>query len=51
MQPDPEDPQLLLPVSPEVFNEIPPLSILRESIGGNTLYMKGHHQPPDGGLA
>ena len=30
----------LLPVSPEVFNEIPPLSILREFIGGNTLYMK-----------
>jgi uridine kinase len=29
-----------LPVSPEVFNEIPPLSILREFIGGNTLYMK-----------
>ena len=28
----------LLPVDPEIFNEIPPLSILREFIGGNTLY-------------
>jgi uridine kinase len=30
----------LLPVPKEIFNEIPPLSILREFIGGNTLYMK-----------
>ncbi len=29
----------LLPVPEEVFNEIPPLSILREFIGGNTLYL------------
>ena len=29
----------LLPADPAVFNEIPPLSILREFIGGNTLYM------------
>ncbi len=28
----------LLPASPEVYDEIPPLSILREFIGGNTLY-------------
>ncbi len=28
----------MLPVPEEVFNEIPPLSILREFIGGNTLY-------------
>ena len=30
----------LLPVPKEMFNEIPPLSILREFIGGNTLYLK-----------
>ena len=30
----------LLPVPRELFNEIPPLSILREFIGGNTLYLK-----------
>ncbi len=29
----------MLPVPEEIFNEIPPLSILREFIGGNTLYM------------
>ena len=29
----------MLPVDPDVFNEIPPLSILREFIGGNTLYL------------
>jgi len=28
----------MLPVKEDVFNEIPPLSILREFIGGNTLY-------------
>ena len=30
----------LLPVNESIFNEIPPLSILREFIGGNTLYQK-----------
>ncbi len=29
----------MLPVDQSVFNEIPPLSILREFIGGNTLYL------------
>ncbi|NLW19790.1 MAG: nucleoside kinase [Clostridiales bacterium] len=28
----------LLPADPEIYDEIPPLSILREFIGGNTLY-------------
>lgn len=29
----------LLPVDEALMNEIPPLSILREFIGGNTLYL------------
>lgn len=29
----------LLPIDPSIMNEIPPLSILREFIGGNTLYL------------
>ena len=33
----------LLPVPEDVFNEIPPLSILREFIGGNTLYLDSKH--------
>lgn len=32
----------LLPADPEVLDEIPPLSILREFIGGNTLYRDEH---------
>ncbi|MGI6738798.1 MAG: hypothetical protein ACOX54_05320 [Christensenellales bacterium] len=30
----------MLPAPEEALNDIPPLSILREFIGGNTLYMK-----------
>jgi uridine kinase len=37
----------LLPVPEDVFNEIPPLSILREFIGGSTLYLDSKHQPPE----
>jgi len=33
----------MLPVDLGVLDEIPPLSILREFIGGNTLYMGGAH--------
>ena len=33
----------MLPVDLSVMNEIPPLSILREFLGGNTLYLK--HEP------
>lgn len=33
----------LLPVSESIYNEIPPLSILREFIGGNTLYGEDNH--------
>ncbi|NLC33609.1 MAG: nucleoside kinase [Clostridiales bacterium] len=29
----------MLPIDPSLINEIPPLSILREFIGGNTLYL------------
>jgi len=33
----------MLPVDLEVLDEIPPLSILREFIGGNTLYLHPSH--------
>lgn len=33
----------MLPVPEDIFNEIPPLSILREFIGGNTLYLENQH--------